>query len=238
MYSVSGDEFAGDLAGWEDDSLSGYDSIVGDARADQLAALLTAAASGDYAASGALPAAAAAARRRRGRPHPAMGFQAQLLREMGALRAALARACGGGLAPAAPIRGGFGSQPMQNVKQIGPAGVSGYPLGFDSVTTFASGSSATVTSQPQTVFRCERLIVPTSIAPSVLIVDVKIGNRSQLNNSTNLPGAVFAENAVGVSLRWDTAQISQVIAITATNTITTAGIRFVAAMLGTAAFVI
>lgn len=109
-----------------------------------------------------------------------------------------------------------------------------YPLGF-----FQSGigmcvGAVDVISRPQIVFRGERLVVPTGTADLFSLIDVKVGNRSQLANSTALPAQVFAENAVGVRLALDTATVAQDIAITVEN-ISSDNATFMAALIGTAA---
>lgn len=92
--------------------------------------------------------------------------------------------------------------------------------------------SRTITERPQLPFRGERLTVPSVIgaaaAPSAtfapgtdiivrsadfLILDIVVGNSSQLVSSGGIPGAVFSENAYGVALRVDTAQLAQDVAI-------------------------
>jgi hypothetical protein len=91
-----------------------------------------------------------------------------------------------------------------------------------------------VVSRPQIVFRGERLVVPSSIAQFFAIVDIKVGNRSQLANSTALPASTFAENAVGVRLSLDTATVAQDIALVVEN-VSPDTQTFIAALIGTAA---
>jgi len=112
-----------------------------------------------------------------------------------------------------------------------------FPLGF-----FQSGISMImgaidVVSRPQIVFRGERLVVPSSIASFFALIDIKVGNRSQLANSTALPAQTFAENAVGVRLALDTAVVAQDIALVVENvdTATESAVTFIAALIGTAA---
>ena len=111
-----------------------------------------------------------------------------------------------------------------------------FPLGF-----FQSGISTImgaidVISRPQIVFRGERLVVPSSIAADFALIDIKVGNRSQLANSTALPAQVFQENAVGVRLALDTAVVAQDIALIVENvSISGSAETFIAALIGTAA---
>ncbi len=111
-----------------------------------------------------------------------------------------------------------------------------FPLGF-----FQSGISAImgaidVISRPQIVFRGERLVVPSSIAADFALIDIKVGNRSQLANSTALPAQVFSEVAVGVRLALDTAVVAQDIALIVENvSVSGSAETFIAALIGTAA---
>lgn len=96
-------------------------------------------------------------------------------------------------------------------------------IGFDPVVLPARvapallGTSVLITTQPQVVFRGERLIIPSDIAGAVQVIDVKVGNRSQLGSGTSIPGRSFDERGVGVRMQMDTAQISQQIIIIAAN---------------------
>jgi len=107
-----------------------------------------------------------------------------------------------------------------------------YPLGFPQ-TAIAAGATATVTSNPQVPFRGRRLIIPSDIAGSVLINDLKVGKNSMFPTSNPVPGRAFTELGVGVDLNLDTAQISQLVSLNVTNT-SGAAITFSAALIGTA----
>jgi hypothetical protein len=106
-------------------------------------------------------------------------------------------------------------------------------LGFDSVATIAAGAQGTVNSQPQVVFRPDRVIVPNSIAASFLINDLKIGKNSMFISATAVPAQSFSHDAAGVGLKMDTAQVSQIISMTVTN-ISGGALRFIAALTGPA----
>ena len=109
-----------------------------------------------------------------------------------------------------------------------------FPLGFESSAPVAAGASITIKSRPQVLFRGERLVLPSDIAGSFVIDDVKVGKDSQFVAEGPIPGRVLQENAVGVGFQLDTAQISQDISIAATN-ISGAPATFRAALIGTAA---
>lgn len=107
-----------------------------------------------------------------------------------------------------------------NTRQVNNRGYSKareYPLGFSSNGTVAAGATVVITAQPQTMFRPLRLVIPSSIAPSFSIQDIKIGNQSQLVASGSIPAALYSELAVGARQRYDTANPGILISLTVTN---------------------
>lgn len=107
-----------------------------------------------------------------------------------------------------------------------------YPLGFPT-TSLAAATTATISASPQIPFRGRRLLIPSDIAGSILINDIKVGQASQFPASNPVPGRAFTELGVGVDLNLDTAQISQVVSLNVTNT-SGAAVSFNAAIIGTA----
>lgn len=107
-----------------------------------------------------------------------------------------------------------------------------YPLGFPT-TAVAAAAATTITSQPQVPFRGRRLIVPSDIAGSFLINDLKVGKNSMFPTSNPVPARAFTELGVGVDLNLDTAQISQIISLAVENT-SGASLDFNAVLIGTA----
>ena len=79
------------------------------------------------------------------------------------------------------------------------------PMGFDSVTAIAPGVTATITQRPQVPFRPARLLIPSDIAGAILVLDFKVGNKSQLAANGGLPGRQFQEDATDSLLLLDTA---------------------------------
>lgn len=108
-----------------------------------------------------------------------------------------------------------------------------FPLGFLQVG-FPGTTEAPVISRPQVVFRGERLVIPTGTAAFFNIIDIKVGNRSQLTNSTALPAQAFIETAVGMRLSMDTAAVAQDVAIVVNN-FNAFATTFQAMIIGTAA---
>jgi hypothetical protein len=84
-------------------------------------------------------------------------------------------------------------------------------------TSLPGLSSANISVQPQVIFRPERIVIPSNIAADFLITDVKVGKNSQLVSPGAIPAVVFVENAFGVRLKMDTAQIAQFITVSVTN---------------------
>lgn len=108
-----------------------------------------------------------------------------------------------------------------------------YPLGFASPAPVLAGASARITTRPQVPFRLDRLTVPSDIAGLFTIDDVKVGKNSQFAAEGSVPARIFQENAVGVCLKGDTAQISMDVTISVTN-ISGAAATFRAAVIGPA----
>lgn len=92
-----------------------------------------------------------------------------------------------------------------------------YSQGFGP-TVIAAGATVNIIVQPQVAFKGQRLVIPSDFAGAILVNDLKIGNQSQLPSSNPLPGRAFTEFAVGMQQEFDTAQISQQISLSVTNT--------------------
>lgn len=117
--------------------------------------------------------------------------------------------------------------------QRGPTRSREFPLGFVSNGQIAPAGSQSIVNRPQVPFRVDRLVVPSDIAGSFTIDDLKVGKDSQFAASGSVPARVFAENGVGVSLKGDTAAISQDVVIATTN-IGGGALTFRAAVIGPA----
>ncbi len=118
------------------------------------------------------------------------------------------------------------------VRERGPARVRQFPLGFPT-TTINANSSATITAQTQVIFRPRRLVIPSDIAGQLLVNDLKVGKNSMFPSADPIPARVFSENAVGVDLQLDTAQVSQLISLSLSNT-SGANLSFNACVIGDA----
>jgi hypothetical protein len=123
----------------------------------------------------------------------------------------------------------------RNAAMVVPRGVTKareYPLGFPT-TTIAALATVNLQTNPQVPFRGRRLVIPSDIAGSILVNDLKVGKNSMFPTSNPVPGRMFTELGVGVDLNLDTAQISQIVSLNVTNT-SNAQVIFNAGMIGTA----
>ena len=102
------------------------------------------------------------------------------------------------------------------VRDVRPRSSREYALGLGS-TSVLGNSSANINVQPQVVFRPERVLIPSNVALDFLITDIKVGKNSQLASTGAVPATAFTEQAFGVRLKMDTAQISMFVTISVTN---------------------
>lgn len=99
----------------------------------------------------------------------------------------------------------------------GPSKARYFPMGVPA-TTIAAGAAATIPVQPQVPFRPQRFVVPSDIAGSFTIGDIRIGKNSQFVTADAVPARAFQEDATsGIEFGFDTAQVSQVISVVANN---------------------
>lgn len=116
------------------------------------------------------------------------------------------------------IVGAAGSDPIHN-PHLGPMadrGARGLLLGFGP-TSVSAGATLQASAQPTLHVRVSRAIVPSYAAPGFSINDLRVGRASQLLSPNAIPATAIAENAVDAGIRADTANLGQLIAISATN---------------------
>lgn len=111
-------------------------------------------------------------------------------------------------------------------EQYLPLNLAGGPT-----ATIAALTTVTVQAQPQKLFRVNRLIISSDVAGAFCINDIRVGVRPQLASVGSLPGRMFSEQAFGIKLHGDTANISQIIFVTVQN-LTNAAVPFIAGMQG------
>lgn len=110
-----------------------------------------------------------------------------------------------------------------------------FPLGF--VPTAVAGGGATtavIPAAPQNLFRAERVTVPSDIAFDFGVIDIKVGNSSQLVSGGEVPAAIFTEVAIDNEVTFDTAEVGNQITITVRNT-NAGALTFRGALMGTIA---
>ena len=101
--------------------------------------------------------------------------------------------------------------------------------------------SAQITARPQRVaFRPERVFISAAGtsggAADWVVNDIKIGNRSQFSQSGDVPGDMFATNAIDGFVSFETAQTAMDVVLVVTYIgLNESGCPFFASMVGTAA---
>lgn len=188
-----GDEFGDEILG---DEIVGYDDLYGD---DLVGA--------------------ARGRRRRRRARRA-AVRARRRRE---LMLARRRGAGGRPRPQPP-RPSLAEQAMVERKALTGKIVSqrGYTkgrvqsIGFTSLA-LSPGTTVDISSRPQELFRGTRLVIPSSIAASIVVEDIKVGRSSQFVGSGAQPGEAFKDTATGDNVSLDTARPGMDITLKITN---------------------
>lgn len=100
----------------------------------------------------------------------------------------------------------------------------------------ASATQGDSQTQPQDLFRVERVTVPSNIAFDFVFIDIKIGQKSQLVASGQLPCGAFTEVAVDNYVQFDTASVGNLITLSVLNVTSPAATQtFRAVLVGTAA---
>lgn len=79
------------------------------------------------------------------------------------------------------------------------------------------GATVDVRIRPQRLFRIERVSIPSSIASSIAIRQVVIGQEPQLVASGEIPGEAWSEVARDAHVHFDTADIGHEIILTVRN---------------------
>jgi hypothetical protein len=110
----------------------------------------------------------------------------------------------------------LGSSQMLVSKKAGSAGVQciGFWAGLAGV---AAGFQAIITTQPQTWFKPQRLVIPDTIAPFFTVDNIIVGNKSQFPSPVALPGETFVPGAVAVVMDLDTVNPALNLTLVVTN---------------------
>ena len=121
---------------------------------------------------------------------------------------------------------------LRALRDLGPA--RELPLGFFQSGIGGRSGATDVISRPQVPFLGERLVIPKSTAALFALIDIKVGNRSQLSNSTAVPASTFTECSKEIHIALDPADIAMDVALVVEN-VTEDSQTFQAALIGTAA---
>ena len=109
-----------------------------------------------------------------------------------------------------------------------------YTIGFAGApVAIAGGASSQLKATPQVPFKGRRLIIPSDVAGALIILNLIVGKNPVLVSADPVAARAFTELGVGVDLNMDTAQISQVIALSLQNT-SGASVSVTPTMIGTA----
>lgn len=103
------------------------------------------------------------------------------------------------------LQSGSAGRAGSRVRQTpeGPARELVMPVDF---TNIPAASTVDLTLNPQRTMRMQRLMLQSDVSPSLLyVVAFNVGQRSQFNASGGVPIAAFAFDAVGMTLKGDTA---------------------------------
>jgi hypothetical protein len=108
-----------------------------------------------------------------------------------------------------------------------------FPMGLPLLTIGANATN-TINTQPQFLFRPERLIIPSDIAFDLRITDVRVGTQSQFASTDPIPAAVFSEVSVNTAISFKTAEVGNLVSFSALN-VTADPVQFTGALIGTSA---
>ena len=139
--------------------------------------------------------------------------------------------------------GGYTPIPPRNalVQDPGPDRAGREVLPMSTGVAILPTQSAQITARPQRVaFRPERVFISAAGtsggAADWVVNDIKIGNRSQFSQSGDVPGDMFATNAIDGFVSFETAQTAMDVVMVVTYIgLNESGVPFFASIVGTAA---
>jgi hypothetical protein len=146
-------------------------------------------------------------------------------------------------AAASGVYGGHYAIPPRNalVQDPGPDRAGREVLPMSTGVAILPTQSAQITARPQRVaFRPERVFISAAGtsggAADWVVNDIKIGNRSQFSQSGDVPGDMFATNAIDGFVSFETAQTAMDVVMVVTYIgLNESGVPFFASIVGTAA---
>lgn len=230
LMAAMGEMLEGGVAGY--DAYAGYDDAWAGASVEELLA----------AAAGAAPRRAMPLARRGAPPMMRPAMSPAMLRRPGM---PLARPTMPMMRPAAPVPSrpmmrppvsrALPAQPQRTTTATTREGARMriYPLNFDSVVEIPPGAIFPVTQRPQVPFRPQRLIVPSTIAPDFLIVNLNVGKNPQQAAVSPGSAVIYTESSTAGNIHTDGALVGHEIVIQVQN-ISSAPRRFLATIVGEA----
>jgi hypothetical protein len=145
-------------------------------------------------------------------------------------------------AAASGVIGGYRIPPRNAlVQDPGPDRAGREVLPMSTGVAILPTQSAQITARPQRVaFRPERVFISAAGtsggAADWVVNDIKIGNRSQFSQSGDVPGDMFATNAIDGFVSFETAQTAMDVVMVVTYIgLNESGVPFFASIVGTAA---
>lgn len=90
-------------------------------------------------------------------------------------------------------------------------------IGFTPAIDVQPGDAFELRAEIQEVFRLERLMIPSELAPFIIINDAKVGTVSQFANSAPIPASMFSEVSTFSNVDWRTANLGNDIVLACTN---------------------
>jgi len=109
-------------------------------------------------------------------------------------------------------------QPVASVRQPGGPRTLRRQISPFARTLVPPTSVVTVTLTPQRAFRCERLVMSSDVAKSLLSVQaITIGAQPQFVNDGDAPFDMFLATAFGTTLRGDTANPGTTVSVKLSN---------------------
>ena len=146
------------------------------------------------------------------------------------------------MTPPAPVHHHHGIRPRNLlVEDPGPDRAGREVLPMSTGVAILPTQSAQITARPQRVaFRPERVFISAAGtsggAADWVVNDIKIGNRSQFSQSGDVPGDMFATNAIDGFVSFETAQTAMDVVMVVTYIgLNESGVPFFASIVGTAA---
>lgn len=131
---------------------------------------------------------------------------------------------------------------LSQIKQAGPnhaaSRAGGEVVPLSTGVPIQPGTSAQITCRVQSEFRCERFMISGANTPGGaadwIVNNIQIGNRSQFVQSGDLPGDMFAVNAIDAYVSFETARVEMDIVVTVTYVgANVSGVPFYGSMIGT-----